>query len=296
MDKIKLNISGHNDMTSQPWEEGWDAIHALAEAIDPAHPVLSDDSAISGRLRVSVASKSEVKRVKERLGAVVEVDSTLAQFEDKEVVRVISEKAGNGQIITKEACGKITSIETWFMNNAVVKFLDGEMLSGVQSVNNGSLAGCENLEIIDMSNIKTINISNASSQPVLHAISNNQKLKKVILKGCETINMTINYFASRAFDKCPSLEFVDLRNCKNVIARTYSNNSNICFGESVGLETILFPDECPIFTTSGHPITKMFPYGKITLRNQTALEKYLSNDTWSQLGEDRYVVDPTKFV
>ena len=67
MERIKLNVAGGTNevaATQDNWQDGWDMVHGLANATD----LVSEDSSISGSMRVPVACKSEVKRVNERFG------------------------------------------------------------------------------------------------------------------------------------------------------------------------------------------------------------------------------------
>lgn len=142
MKQIKLNINGNSTITD--WQEG----HAAVESLHSAHTEgrLASDSTIAGTLNTPIAPPSKVAA----LGAAfpdlaIETDETLVQFEDREVARVIAEKTGGGDLISKEAWGKVTSIGTWFQGNTKVTCLNELGYTNIGGIGSGYLGNLPKL-------------------------------------------------------------------------------------------------------------------------------------------------------
>lgn len=151
MEKTKLNIQGNTTISTDNWEDGWDMISAISDAIK--NSVVTDDSSMTGKITLPVCSKSEKKRVEDEFDVEIDVDEDLQQFEDREVCKVIAANAGGGNLVSKENFEKITNINAWFKENTDIEHFDELAYMSVDKVN---LTGCTNLRSVDFHNITTV--------------------------------------------------------------------------------------------------------------------------------------------
>lgn len=164
--KIKLDVNGNATFTAEAWEDGWDVVTTLKESVTGEKNVtLTDDSVIGGKLSVPVACKSEVEKVNDKFGNLVETNPNLVQFEDKEVLRVLNEKAihSNAAGFTEAELGNITDIQTWFSNNGNIRSFNELAKTSVKNLVKNTFYKCRNLKYIDVSNIEEINKNGHSS-------------------------------------------------------------------------------------------------------------------------------------
>lgn len=121
--EIKLDIQTNTTIPVEQWEEGWDTISTLNEAINKN--LISDDSIISGKINLPVCSKIEKKKVEDQFDIEIEVDENLQQFNDAEACKVIAANAGDGLPVSKEDFENITDIGTWFQGNQkITEFME----------------------------------------------------------------------------------------------------------------------------------------------------------------------------
>lgn len=155
MEKVKLNIQGDSSIPTDRWEEGWDVVSSLSDAIN--EDILTDGSSIDGKLSIPVAKPSEVAKVNEKFGDVIEVDENMQQFEDKEVLKVISANVGGGNPASKTAFQNLTSVQGWFVNNDKIVTFNEFAETNITILQTSTACGftnCTNLKEIDLGKLE----------------------------------------------------------------------------------------------------------------------------------------------
>lgn len=158
MERMRLNVhGGANDVVTQSnWNEGWDMINSLSMAVDG---LLADGSTIDGKIRVPVACRSDVEKINQKFPGLVEVDSNLQQFEDKNVMKIL----GNNNVLTVAKMNDITDIASMFRDNTEITSFNELADTSVTQIKRGAFYGCKNLISADFSKITRLETTNAQT-------------------------------------------------------------------------------------------------------------------------------------
>lgn len=154
MERMRLNVhGGANDVVTQSnWNEGWDMINSLSRAVDG---LLADGSTIDGKISVPVACRSDVENINQKFPGLVEVDSNLQQFEDKNVMKIL----GNNNVLTVAKMNDITDIASMFRDNTEITSFNELADTSVTQIKRGAFYGCKNLISADFSKITYLDAS-----------------------------------------------------------------------------------------------------------------------------------------